>query len=152
MIARDEFAKQEDIEAILKYHTMAIVGLSPDPFRPSHVVASYLKRHGYRIVPVNPYVEMVLGEKAYPDLASIPFPVDVVVIFRRSDAAGKVVDEAIQKGVKAVWMQEGVIDDLAALRARRAGIRVVMDRCILKEHAYLAHQPIPVSYESSSED
>lgn len=140
---RAEYARPEDIRRILALRTIAVVGLSPDPFRPSHSVSLYLQRHGYRIVPVNPYCEIVLNERVYPDLESIPFPVDVVDVFRRSEEAGAVVEAAIRKGAKAVWLQEGVIDEVAAERARRAGLLVVMDRCMLKEHAALATHPGP---------
>ena len=134
------YARDEDIAAILRMKVIAVAGLSPDPFRPSHTVAQYMQRHGYRVIPVNPYCEIVLNEKVYPDLASVPLRVDVVDIFRRSDEVAPIVDAAIRKGAKAVWMQEGVIDELAAERARRAGLLVVMDRCMLKEHAYLEQQ------------
>lgn len=137
------FADPETIQQILRMKTIAVVGLSPDPFRPSHVVASYMQRHGYRVVPVNPYCEMVLHERAYPDLDSIPFPVDVVDVFRRPDEVDEVVDQAIRKGAKALWLQEEVVNPAAAERAQRAGLLVVMDRCILKEHSYLSHHPSP---------
>lgn len=135
-----QYSDPGDIEQILQYKNIAVVGISPDPFRPSHQVASYMQRHGYRIVPVNPYCEIVLNEKVYRKLENIPFSVDVVNIFRRFDVVGDVVDQAIRKGAKAVWLQEGVVDYDAANRARRAGLLVVMDRCILKEHAYRAEQ------------
>ncbi|MDP9382249.1 MAG: CoA-binding protein [Chloroflexota bacterium] len=135
------YARPEDISRILNLKTIAVVGLSPDPFRPSHTVALYMQRHGYRVVPVNPYCELVLNERVYPDVESIPFKIDVVNIFRRSSEVAEIVEAAIRKGAKAVWMQEGVVDDLAAERARRAGLLVVMDRCMLKEHAYLAEHP-----------
>jgi predicted CoA-binding protein len=111
--------------------TWAVVGLSADPGRASHDVARYLQRQGYRIIPVNPLAgcDEVLGEPCYPDLASVPVPVDVVDIFRRSDKAGAHVDEAIAVGAKAVWLQLGVIDEAAAARAREAGLDVVMDTC-----------------------
>ena len=141
--AAADYARPEDIRRTLSFKTVAVVGLSPDAFRPSHTVALYLQRHGYRVAPVNPYCEIVLNERVYPDLDSVPFPVDVVCIFRRSSDAGDVVDAAIRKGARAVWMQEGVIDDFAAERARRSGLLVVMDRCMLKEHAYLLEQAGP---------
>ena len=115
--------------------TLAVVGLSAKTTRPSHGVAAYMQRHGYRIIPVNPQEDVVLGEKVYPTLDAVPEPLDVVVIFRRSEFVPEVVDAAIRKGAKVVWMQEGVIHEQAADRARAAGLRVVMDRCILKEHA-----------------
>ncbi|MBI4186489.1 MAG: CoA-binding protein [Chloroflexi bacterium] len=116
---------------------IAVVGLSPKPDRPSHRVASYLKANGYRIIPVNPGVEEVLGERAYPDLGSIPEPVDVVDIFRRSEEVPAIVEEAIRIGAKVVWMQEGIINEEAAAKAREAGLSVVMDRCMFKEHQKL---------------
>jgi predicted CoA-binding protein len=111
------------------YRTWAVVGCSPDPVRDSHRIAALLQRRGFRVIPVNPGVEEVLGERAYASLADVPEPVDVVDIFRRSDQAGRHVDEAIDAGAKAVWMQLGVIDLAAAERARAAGLHVVMDRC-----------------------
>ncbi|MBO0797573.1 MAG: CoA-binding protein [Blastocatellia bacterium] len=114
--------------------TIAVVGLSSNPYRPSHQVASYLQKHGYRIIPVNPAETEVLGERAYPALAGVPVEIDLVDVFRRSEEAGAHVDEAINLGLKAVWLQEGVIDQAAAERALAAGLLVVMDRCILKEH------------------
>ncbi|UCE35266.1 MAG: CoA-binding protein [Deltaproteobacteria bacterium] len=123
---------------ILKdYRTIAMVGLSPNPTRPSHIVASYLKENGYKIIPVNPRAGEILGEISYPDLSSIPERVDVVDIFRRSHEVPAIVQEAITIGSKAVWMQEGVIHVEAAERARKAGLLVVMDRCMLKEHQRL---------------
>jgi predicted CoA-binding protein len=116
-------------EILDAYRTFAVVGLSPKPDRPSHDVASFLKSHGYRIVPVNPGHRRILDETCYPDLASIPFPIEVVDIFRRSDRVGPVVDEAIAIGAKVVWMQIGVIDEPSAAKARAAGLEVVMDRC-----------------------
>jgi predicted CoA-binding protein len=117
--------------------TIAVVGLSGRLFRPSHGVAEYLQRAGYRVIPVNPRETEVLGEKAYPDLASVPLPVDIVDIFRRSEYVPEIVEEAIRIGAKTVWMQEGVIHEDAARRALAAGLEVVMDRCILKEHRRL---------------
>jgi predicted CoA-binding protein len=118
--------------------TIAVVGLSGRRFRPSHGVAEYLQRAGYRVIPVNPRETEVLGEKAYPDLASVPLPVDIVDIFRRSEHVPEIVEEAIRIGAKMVWMQEGVIHEDAAQTALAAGLEVVMDRCILKEHRRLA--------------
>jgi uncharacterized protein len=114
--------------------TIAVVGLSSDTWRPSNSVSGYMRRVGYRVIPVNPNETEVFGEKAYPDLASVPEKIDLVDVFRRSDEAGKAVDEAIAAGAKAVWLQEGVIDRDAAQRAVDAGLLVVMDRCWLKEH------------------
>jgi predicted CoA-binding protein len=115
-------------------NTIAVVGLSSDPRRPSHGVAAYMQRQGYRIIPVNPNETEVLGAKAYPTLADVPEKIDLVDIFRRSDEAGKAVDEAIAVGAKAVWLQDGVIDNLAAQRALAAGLLVVMNRCWLRDH------------------
>jgi uncharacterized protein len=124
------------IQTILEqYRTLAIVGLSSKPARPSHGVCSYMKSHGYHIIPVNPYEKSVLGQKAYATLEDVPEAIEVVVIFRRSQFVPEVVEEAIHKGAKVVWMQEGVIHEQAAQRARQAGLQVVQDRCILKEHA-----------------
>ena len=120
-------------------HTIAVVGLSGKRFRPSYGVAEYMKRAGYRIIPVNPLETEVLGEKCYPDLDSIPEPVDIVDVFRRSEFVPDIVDAAIRIGAKAVWMQEGVVNEAAALHAAQAGLAVVMDRCILKDHRRLAH-------------
>jgi predicted CoA-binding protein len=132
----------DTIEKILKESkTIAVVGLSTDPARPSHGVARYLQAQGYRIIPVNPLVEEVLGEKCYPDLVSVPEAVDVVDIFRRPEHVPAIVEEAIAKGARAVWMQEGIVHEEAAARAREAGLMVVMDRCMLKEYRRLAWNP-----------
>jgi predicted CoA-binding protein len=114
--------------------TIAVVGLSSTPSRPSHGVAAYMQRAGYRIIPVNPNENEVLGERAYDALADVPEQIDLVDVFRRSEEAGVAVDQAIAVGAKAVWLQEGVIDHEAAQRASDAGLLVVMDRCWLKEH------------------
>lgn len=114
-----------------------MVGLSAKPDKPSYRVASYLKENGYKIIPVNPGIREILGEVSYPDLSSIPKPVDVVNIFRRSEEVPAIVEEAIKIGSKVVWMQEGVTNEEAAVRAREAGLLVVMDRCMLKEHQRL---------------
>ncbi len=114
--------------------TVAIVGLSANTDRPSHIVASYLKRNGYRIIPVNPQEKEILGEKSYPDLTSIPVPVDVVDIFRASEEVPAIVREAIKIKAKVVWMQEGVINEGAAALAREAGLKVVMNECMRKRH------------------
>jgi predicted CoA-binding protein len=123
------------IEPILEQsRTIAVVGLSSRDWRPSHQIAKYLQEAGYRIIPVNPNETEVLGEKAYTSLEDVPVTIDTVNIFRRSEYVPPVVESAIRVGAKAVWMQEGVIDQQAAQRARDAGLRVVMDRCIFKEH------------------
>jgi uncharacterized protein len=125
----------ETIRRILdECRTIAVVGLSSDPSRASNSVSGYMRRQGYRVIPVNPNEMSVFGEKSYPDLFAVPEKVDLVDVFRRSDEAGKAVDEAIVVGAKAVWLQEGVIDVEAAQRAVDAGLMVVMDRCWLKEH------------------
>ena len=121
-------------EILKSSRVVAVVGLSPKPDRPSYRVASYLKANGYKIIPVNPSAEEILGETSYPDLSSITEPVDVVDIFRRSEDVPSIVEDAIKIGAKAVWMQEGIINELAATRVREAGLLVVMDRCMLKEH------------------
>jgi len=115
--------------------TLAVVGLSSKPARPSYGVAAYMKAHGYRIIPVNPNEQSVSGEKAYAALDDVPEAFEVVVIFRRSEFVPEVVQAAIRRHAKVVWMQEGVIHEEAAARARAAGLFVVQDRCILKEHA-----------------
>ena len=114
-------------EQLTNSKTVAVVGLSPDPERPSHYVAKYLQEQGYRIIPVNPLLQEVLGEKCYPDLGSIPEPVDMVDIFRRSEHVGPIVDDAIAIGTKYVWMQDGVVDAAAAAKAEAVGIPVIMD-------------------------
>ncbi len=128
----------QSISGVLRSaRTIAVVGLSDKRHRPSYGVASYLQRSGFRIIPVNPGVAEVLGEKCYPDLDAIPEPVDIVDIFRRSEFVPPIVEAAIRIGAKAIWMQEGVIHEEAAIRARQAGLFVVMDRCILKDHRRL---------------
>jgi predicted CoA-binding protein len=118
-----------------KYNRIAMVGLSSNPFRPSHFAAIYLISEGYDVVPVNPRETEVLGRKSYPNLSAIPDPVEIVDIFRESAAVPPIVDEAIQVGAKVIWMQLGVIHEAAAERARAAGLEVVMDRCMKIEHA-----------------
>jgi predicted CoA-binding protein len=131
-----EINSREAINKILEdCRTIAVVGLSSSPRRASNGVAGYMRRQGYKVIPVNPNEEKVFGEKSYPSLADVPLKIDLVDVFRRSEAAGEVVDQAIKVGAKAVWLQEGVIDRHAAQRAREAGLLVVMDRCWLKEHA-----------------
>ncbi len=114
--------------------TIAVVGLSNSPLRPSHGVAVYLQQNGYRIIPVNPNIQSALGQKAYGSLAEVPEKIDIVDIFRRSEFVPEIVDAAIALKVPAVWMQEDVVHEEAAAKARKAGLLVVMDRCILKEH------------------
>lgn len=128
---------REEEEILKTCQTVAVVGLSPKANRPSNMVASYLKENGYKIIPVNSRAGEILGEVCYTNLSSIPDPVDVVNIFRRPKEVAQIVEEAIKIVAKAVWMQEGVINEEAAARAREAGLLVVMDRCMLKEHQKL---------------
>jgi len=131
----------EEVEKIVREsRTIAVVGMSDKLGRPSLTVASYLKGQGFRIIPVNPRLQEIGGERCYPDLKSIPDKVDVVDIFRRAEDVGPVVDEAIRIGAKAIWMQEGIVNEDAARKAREAGLMVVMDRCMLKEHARLKRE------------
>ncbi|HBY60770.1 MAG TPA: CoA-binding protein [Solibacterales bacterium] len=125
-------------EILLAGRTIAVVGLSSRRYRPSYGVSQYMKNAGYRIVPVNPEETEVLGEKAFPDLASVPGTVDIVNVFRRPEFVPEIVEQAIAKGAKALWLQEDVVHAAAAERARAAGLLVIMDRCILQEHRRLA--------------
>jgi predicted CoA-binding protein len=128
-------SEPDPILALLaRTQTIAVVGLSNNPLRPSYGVAAYMQSHGYRIIPVNPRISESLGETSYATLADVPEKIDLVNIFRRSEYVDEIVDQAIQLKVPAVWMQEEVINERAAEKARQAGILVVMDRCILKEH------------------
>ena len=124
-------------EILKSARTIAVVGLSPKRYRPSYGVAEYLQKAGYRIMPVNPRESELLGERCYPDLEAIPEAVDIVDIFRRSEFVPEIVEAAIRKGAKVIWMQEGVVHEDAARRAEAAGLEVVMDRCILKDHRRL---------------
>lgn len=124
-------------EILNSARTIAIIGLSGKRYRPSYGVAEYLQRAGYRIIPVNPNEAEVLGEKCYPDLDSVPEPVDIVDIFRRSEYVPEIVEAAIRKSAKLIWMQESVVHEGAAHMAKEAGLEVVMDRCILKDHRRL---------------
>lgn len=121
--------------------TIAVVGLSSTTWRPSFGVTAYMKSKGYRIIPVNPNETRVLGEPAVPSLEEIEEPVDIVNVFRRSEFVADIVDSAIGIGARAIWLQEGVVDEAAAAKARQAGLGVVMDRCILKEHMNLKRSP-----------
>jgi hypothetical protein len=121
-------------EILKRAKTIAVVGLSDNPLRPSHGVAAYLQAQGYHIIPVNPQIQESLGEKAYPSLLDVPEKIDIVDIFRRPEFVQEVVDQAIQLKVPTVWMQEEIVHEKAAQKARQAGIFVVMDRCILVEH------------------
>lgn len=128
----------EDICRLLHdSHTVAVVGLSPNTSRPSFNVARALQGFGHRIVPVRPLVSEVLGEQAYADLESIPFPVDIVEVFRAPEHVPAIVDSCIQLGIKKLWLQDGVVNEEAALRAQQAGITVVMDRCMFRDHTQL---------------
>jgi len=131
-------ASTEEIRRLLsEAKTIAVVGLSDDPARDSHRIAAYLQDRGYRVIPVNPRVGEVLGEKAYPDLPSVPVPIDIVDVFRRVEAIPAIVDEAIAAGAKAVWMQLGLAHNASAEKARAAGLDVVMNKCIMVEHRRL---------------
>ena len=128
----------DQIKRILEtYRTIAVVGLSSNPDKISYGVTEYMQRQGYRIIPVNPTTDQILGEKAYPDLVSIPDKVDIVQVFRRPEDVPPVVDEAIQIGAKVVWMQEGIRHEAAAQKARAAGLEVVMDLCMRNVHRWL---------------
>ena len=124
-------------DLLRKSKTIAVVGLSSKKFRPSYGVAEYMQAQGYRIIPVNPNESEVLGEKSYSSIDDVPEHIDIVDIFRRSEFVGPIVDSAIRIGANAVWMQEGVEHHDAAKKAREAGLAVVMDRCILKDHMRL---------------
>ena len=126
-------------ELLKRSKTIAVVGLSSSPLRPSYGVSAYMQSQGYRIIPVNPEIEFCLGERAYASLIDVPEKIDIVNIFRRPEYVPEVVDQAIQLKVPAVWMQEEIIHEKAAEKARQAGIFVVMDRCILKDHRRLAY-------------
>jgi predicted CoA-binding protein len=125
---------EEIRELLAKARTIAVVGLSNKPWRPSHGVSEYMQSRGYRIIPVNPNLTEALGEKAYARLEDVPEPVDIVNIFRRPEFVEPIVEAAIRIGARTVWMQEGVVNRPAAEKAKAAGLGVVMDRCILKEH------------------
>ena len=122
------------LDLLKRAKTIAVVGLSNSPLRPSHGVSAYMQTHGYRIIPVNPNIKHALGEKAYASLLEVPASIDIVNVFRRSEYVEEIVDQAIQRKVPVIWMQEEVINQKAAEKARRAGIFVIMDRCILREH------------------
>jgi predicted CoA-binding protein len=121
-------------ELLKRSKTIAVVGLSNNPLRPSYGVSAYMQTNGYRIIPVNPKINGALGEKAYPSLLDVPEKIDIVNIFRRPEFVDEAVDQAIKLKVPAIWMQEEVVNEKAAEKARKAGIFVIMDRCILKEH------------------
>jgi len=120
-----------------RVRTIAVVGLSPQAARPSYVVSQAMQRYGFRIVPVRPLVDTILGEKAYPSLADIPFPVDLVDVFRAAEHVPAIVEQCVALHLPAIWFQEGIVHEAAAQRARKAGMTVVMDRCILKDYVRL---------------
>jgi uncharacterized protein len=120
-----------------RVRTIAVVGLSPQPARPSFRVAQAMQHYGYRIIPVRPLVDEILGEKAYPSLADIPFPVDLVDVFRAADHLPAIVEQCLALHLPSIWIQEGIVHDDAAQRARAGGMTVVMDRCLLKEYVRL---------------
>lgn len=127
-----------DLQRILRStKTIASVGLSANPAKVSHGVVEYLLSQGYRVIPVNPGADVILGQKSYADLAAIPEKVDVVQIFRASEDVPPIVDQAIQIGAKVVWMQQGIVHEEAAAQARAAGLQVVMDHCMRSEHRRL---------------
>ena len=128
-------SEAEITEILHNYRVVAVVGLSNDPNRPSYRVAQYLQEHGYRIVPVNPGCQEILGEKCYAGLRDIPFPVEIVDIFRKVEAIPTIVDDAIAVGAKVVWMQQGLEEPDSARKAKQAGLQVVMDRCLKIEHS-----------------
>jgi predicted CoA-binding protein len=121
-------------EILETYRSIAVVGLSSHAWRASHGVSRFMQNMGYQIIPVNPNETEVLGEKAYPSLEDVPYPIEIVDIFRRAEFVPDIVESAIRRHAKVIWMQEGVVNDQAAERARQAGMEVIMDRCILKEH------------------
>jgi predicted CoA-binding protein len=127
----------EIAELLRTAKTIAVVGLSPRPERPSHGVSAYMKDQGYKIIPVNPGHAEILGEKAYKSLLDVPVPVDIVDIFREPGAVPEIVDQAIKIKARAIWMQEGIVHNEAAEKAKKAGIKVVQNKCIYKEHRRL---------------
>lgn len=133
-VVREDVQTDPLTDLLKRAKTIAVVGLSDSPLRPSHGVSAYMQTQGYRIIPVNPQVKEVLGERAYASLLEVPGKIDLVNIFRRPEFVGEVVEQAIRLKVPAIWMQEQVINEEAAEKARQAGIFVIMDRCILKEH------------------
>jgi predicted CoA-binding protein len=124
---------EERCALLRRVKTIAVVGLSPNPARPSHGVARALQERGYSIVPVHPSADEVLGQKAYRRLSDIPVPIDLVDVFRRAEGVTPVVEECIELGLKAIWIQEGIVNEPAACRAREAGMMVIMDRCIWRD-------------------
>lgn len=131
-----------EAEILTTYRTVAIVGLSSDPLKPSCKVAVYLVDHGYNVIPVNPKATEILGKKSYPSLSVVPEKVEIVDIFRRPEDVMPIVEEAIKVGAKVVWMQEGIVNEAAAQKAREAGLQVVMDKCIRRELMKLKHKQV----------
>jgi len=127
------------LDLLQRSRTIAVVGLSDSPLRPRHGVSAYMQTHGYRIIPVNPMIKVSLGERSYASLFDVPDKIDIVNIFRRPQFVEEIVDQAIQLKIPAVWMQEEVIHEKAAEKARQAGMLVIMDRCILQEHRARFH-------------
>jgi len=132
-----EPATRLEARILREYRTVAVVGISAGEEKASYRVARYLKEHGYRVIPVNPREKEVLGERCYPDLCSVPEQIEVVDVFRQARFVPRIVAEAMYAGAKVVWMQEGIVHEAAARRAREAGMEVVMDRCMMKEHKKL---------------
>jgi predicted CoA-binding protein len=131
-----------EAEILTKYHNVAVVGLSSDPLKPSCKVAVYLVDHGYNVIPINPKATDILGKKSYPSLSVVPEKVEIVDIFRRPEDVMPIVEEAIKVGAKVVWMQEGIVNEAAAQKAREAGLQVVMDKCIRRELMKLKHKQV----------
>jgi len=131
-----------EAEILTTYRTVAIVGLSSDPLKPSCKVAVYLVDHGYNVIPVNPKAAEILGKKSYPSLSAVPEKVEIVDIFRRPEDVMPIVEEAIKVGAKVVWMQEGIVNEAAAQKAQEAGLQVVMDKCIRRELMKLKHKQV----------
>ncbi|MEM3396550.1 MAG: CoA-binding protein [Thermoplasmata archaeon] len=128
-------ASDTEIDEILaNYNVVAIVGVSDKPDRDSYIVAKYLHEHGYKIIPVNPNINSLFGIKAYPSLSEVPEAVEIVDIFRKPETVPEIVEEAIKKGAKVIWMQKGIVHNVAAETARKHGLKVVMDRCLMVEH------------------
>jgi hypothetical protein len=131
-----------EAEILTRYRNVAVVGLSSDPLKPSRKVAVYLAEHGYNVIPVNPKATEILGKKSYPSLSVVPEKVEIVDIFRRPEDVMPIVEEAIKVGAKVVWMQEGIVNEAAAQKAREAGLQVVMDKCIRRELMKLKHKQV----------
>jgi predicted CoA-binding protein len=137
---------------LTEYRTVAVVGASSNPDRPSYRVLKYLSEHGFKVIPINPNTTEVMGMQCYPDLTAIPIQVEVVDIFRSANDLMPTVDEALKVGAKVVWMQEGIINEEAANKARQAGLLVVMDKCMKKEHIRLCNISLAQSLEEQAGD